>query len=273
MRLTTIRIDGGTTAARIEGDDLVRLPYPDLVALLGQPDWHVQARADGPRSAFVTEDLAPAVRPPKVICVGLNYRTHILEMGRDLPEYPTLFAKYPDALTGARDDLVIPKVSDQVDWEVELGVVIGTPARRVDEGDALDHVAGYTVVNDISMRDWQRRTSEFLQGKTFESSTPVGPVVVSPDELDHALDLALRCEVDGEVMQDARTSDLIFGTAALVSYISQFTTLQPGDLIATGTPGGVGAGRDPQVFLRAGQTVTTTIEGIGSCINQVVAEV
>jgi acylpyruvate hydrolase len=242
------------------------------VSLLQDPDWPAHAIADGPRSALGAADLAPLVRPQKVICVGLNYRSHIQEMGREPPPYPTLFAKFPDALTGPHDDLVLPSVSDQVDWEAELGVVIGKPARRVEIADALEHVAGYTVVNDISMRDWQRRTTEFLQGKTFEASTPVGPVLVTPDEIDHARDLRLRCEIDGEVMQEARTSDLIFDTAALVSYCSQCATLRPGDLISTGTPGGVGAGRDPQMFLRPGQTVTTTIEGIGSCVNRTVAE-
>jgi acylpyruvate hydrolase len=272
MQLTTLRIDGTTTAARVDGDDLVQLPHPDVLTLLQAPEWHTLGAADGPRSALADANFAPLVCPTKIICVGLNYRTHIVEMGRDLPEYPTLFAKYPDALTGAHDDLAIPTVSDMVDWEVELGVVIGTEARCVDESNALDYVAGYTVVNDVSMRDWQRRSTEFLQGKTFVASTPVGPVLVTPDEIDHARDLEVSCEVDGEVMQSARTSDLIFGTAALVSYCSQFTTLRPGDLISTGTPGGVGAGRKPAVYLKAGQTLTTTIEGIGSCVNRMVAE-
>jgi acylpyruvate hydrolase len=154
-----------------------------------------------------------------------------------------------------------------VDWEVELGIVIGHTARRVDEDEATRCIAGYTVVNDISMRDWQSRTLQWMQGKNFEASTPVGPVVVTGDEVGDAADLALTCVVDGETMQSSRTSDLLFGPAALVSYISRFTTLRPGDLIATGTPSGVGAGRNPKVWLRTGQTVETTIEGIGTLRN------
>ncbi len=275
MRLTTLRIDRGTAAGRIEGEEVVELPYPDLGALLAHADWRDRAGADGGhRAAFAGAALAPVVpHPPKIICVGLNYRGHILEMGRELPEHPTLFAKYGNALLGPHDDLVIPDVSDRVDWEVELGVVIGAPGRRLSPEDALGIIAGYTVVNDISMRDWQWRTGEWLQGKSFVASTPVGPVLVTPDEVDHGRDLALSCSVDGAVMQSSRTSDLLFSPAQIVAYVSQFTSLQTGDLIATGTPGGVGAGRDPQVFLRAGQVVRTTVEGIGSLVNACVRDV
>jgi len=194
-------------------------------------------------------------------------------MSRALPGYPTLFAKFASGLIGAHDDLVLPSVSNAVDWEVELGVVIGRQIRRATIEEARHAIAGFTVVNDISMRDWQRRTTQFLQGKAFDASTPVGPVLVTGDEIGDAADLEVRCEVDGVVMQRGRTSDLLFGPAAIVSYISQFATLCPGDLISTGTPGGVGAGRDPQVFLQPGQVLTTAIEGIGSCVNHCVAEV
>ncbi|MDQ6874764.1 MAG: fumarylacetoacetate hydrolase family protein [Actinomycetota bacterium] len=274
MRLTTVRTEAGTAAGRVEGDEIVELPYADVGALLAQADWAGRATAgDGRRHPLAGAALATLVpRPPKIICVGLNYRSHILEMGRELPEHPTLFAKYTNALLGPTDDLVIPAGSDQVDWEVELGVVLGAPGRRVSAEQALGIIAGYTVVNDISMRDWQWRTGQWLQGKTFEASTPVGPVLVTPDEVDHGRDLALTCSVDGVGMQSSRTSDLLFSPAQIVAYISQFTTLQPGDLIATGTPGGVGAGRDPQVFLHPGQVVTTTIEGIGSLENACVAD-
>jgi acylpyruvate hydrolase len=163
-------------------------------------------------------------------------------------------------------------VSAEVDWEVELGVVIGRPARSVDEAEAVACIAGYTVVNDISMRDWQWRTTQWDQGKNFEASTPVGPFLVTGDEIGDAADLALTCRVDGRTMQAARTGDLLFKPAALVAYISQFTTLRPGDLIATGTPGGVGAGRDPKVFLAPGQVLETAIEGIGVCRNLMVED-
>jgi acylpyruvate hydrolase len=274
MRLATIRRpDGTTVAARLDGEDLVLLPAPDVVALLADPGWRETAgSATGDRVALADADLAPAVRPQKVICVGLNYRSHIEEMGRGFPDHPTLFIKFPDTLTGPYDDLVIPRVSAEVDWEVELGVVIGRPARNVDEAGAAACIAGFTVVNDISMRDWQWRTTQWDQGKNFEASTPVGPFVVTGDEIGEAADLEVTTRVDGQTMQTGRTCDLLFGPAAIVSYASQFTTLRPGDLIATGTPGGVGAGRDPKVFLAPGQVLETAIEGIGACRNLLVED-
>lgn len=190
-------------------------------------------------------------------------------MGREVPAHPTFFAKFPNSLIGAHDPIQLPRVSTSVDWEVELGVVIGSPARHVSRDDALDHVAGYTVVNDISVRDYQRRTLQFLQGKTFEATTPVGPWLVTSDELPAGgAGLPVQCEVDGEVMQASTTSDLLFDVATLVSYFSEIATLEPGDLIATGTPDGVGAGRTPPVFLRDGQVVRTTIEGVGELVNR-----
>ncbi len=274
MRLATVRrSDGTTAAARLEGDELILLPYPDVVALLAEPEWQETAGAEsGERVALAGADLGPTVRPAKVICVGLNYRSHIEEMGRGFPDHPTLFSKFPDTLTGPYDDLVVPNNSGEVDWEVELGVVIGRPARRVDEADAAACIAGYTVVNDISMRDWQWRTTQWDQGKNFEASTPVGPFLVTGDEIGDAADLAVTCTVDGQTMQTGRTCDLLFNPAAIVSYASQFTTLRPGDLIATGTPGGVGAGRDPKVFLAPGQVLETAIEGIGACRNLMVED-
>jgi acylpyruvate hydrolase len=218
-------------------------------------------------------DFAPVVpRPGKIICVGLNYRAHILETGRDLPQYPTLFAKFADTLTGARDDLVLPSVSEKVDWEVELGVIIGRPVYRATAAEAEAAIAGYTVVNDVSMRDWQARTLQWLQGKMFERTTPAGPYLVTADEIGSAPDLEVRCEVDGVVMQQSRTSDLLFGVAEIVAYASQAVTLRPGDLIATGTPGGVGNARKPPVYLQPGNVLRTWIEGLGECVNQCVAE-
>jgi acylpyruvate hydrolase len=279
MRLATIRRpDGTTAAARLDGDELVMLPYPDVVAFLAEAGWREAADgADGERVPLAGADLAPTVRPTKVFCVGWNYRSHIEEMGREFPDHPTLFIKFPDTLTGPYDDLVVPKMSSAVDWEVELGVVIGVPARRVDEAEAAACIAGYTVVNDISMRDWQFRTPQWDQGKNFEASTPVGPFLVTGDELGDpdgkgTVDLEVTCRVDGQTMQSARTCDLLFNPAAIVSYASQFTTLRPGDLIATGTPAGVGAGRKPKVFLAPGQVMETAIEGIGACRNLMVED-
>jgi acylpyruvate hydrolase len=293
MRLATIRRpDGTTTAARVDGDGLVPLPAPDVGSLLARPDWRQVASAGAPGETrgsgaslreggapllLADADLAPPVRPNKVVCVGLNYRSHIEEMGGALPEHPTLFIKFADTVTGPYDDIVIPAVSSEVDWEVELGVVIGRAARNVDDAEAAACIAGFTVVNDISMRDWQWRTPQWDQGKNFEASTPVGPFVVTGDEIGDpegtgAVDVEVTCRVDGETMQIGRTSDLLFKPAAIVAYVSRFTTLRPGDLIATGTPSGVGAGRDPKVFLRPGQVLETSVEGIGTCRNLMVEE-
>ena len=275
MRLTTIRTGDGTRAARVDGDQLVELDAPDVGAVLAQGPVGRRgaAAARGPERDAATADYAPVVpAPSKIICLGLNYETHIREMGHDPPDVPTLFAKYTAALIGPHDPIVLPRASTSVDWEAELAFVIGTPVRHADERTARAAIAGYTICNDISMRDWQRRTPQWLQGKTFESSTPVGPVLVTPDEVDDARDLGVRCEVDGEVRQDARTSDLVFDPVAIVQYVSTILTLLPGDLISTGTPGGVGAGMSPPVFLRPGQVVRTVIDGIGALVNECVAE-
>jgi len=272
MRLATIRTEYGTTAARLDGDVLVPLEAADVGELLAAGGGGRPREGAAPVPA-AGADFAPVVpRPGKIICVGLNYRAHILETGRELPEYPTLFAKFADTLTGARDDLVLPSVSEKVDWEVELGVIIGRPVYRASVDEAEAGIAGYTVVNDVSMRDWQRRTLQWLQGKMFERSTPTGPYLVTADEVGTAPDLEVRCEVDDVVMQQSRTSDLLFGAAEIVAYASQAVTLRPGDLIATGTPGGVGNARKPPVYLRPGNVLRTWIEGLGECVNRCVAE-
>jgi acylpyruvate hydrolase len=275
VRLTTIRTADGTRAARVDGDRLVELPASDVGAVLAGGPTALRDAGDarGPERDASAADYAPVVPDPsKIICLGLNYERHIREMGHDPPDAPTLFAKYSAALLGPRDPIVLPAVSEQVDWEAELAFVIGTPVRHADERAARAAIAGYTICNDVSMRDWQHRTPQWLQGKTFESSTPVGPMLVTPDEVDDARDLRLRCEVDGELRQDARTSDLVLDPVAIVQYVSRILTLSPGDLISTGTPGGVGAGMDPPVFLRPGQVVRTVIDGIGELVNECVAE-
>lgn len=272
MRLATIRTgDGGTRAARVDGGALQPLDAVDAVSALASG----ALEPDGGAATMPLEDadLAPVVpRPPKIICLGLNYEGHIREMGHDLPAYPTCFAKYTIALIGPRDDIVLPKVSSQVDWEAELAVVIGRPARHVTEREAADAIAGYAIMNDVSVRDYQHRTPQWLQGKTFERSTPLGPVLVTGDEIDDARDLRIGCDVDGEVRQSARTSELVFTPPGVVAYLSGIMTLEPGDVISTGTTAGVGAGRDPQVFLEPGQVVRTWVEGIGELVNTCVAE-
>jgi acylpyruvate hydrolase len=266
VKLATIRTGDSTVAVRIDGQDVIELDAPDVGAVLRQDGWAERAAAGtGAPRALDDLDYAPLIpSPDKIICVGLNYRSHILEMGRELPEFPTLFAKYRGALVGARDDVILAGESDKVDWEAELAVIVGSRARRVTEVDAPAHIAGYAVLNDVSVRDWQNRTLEWLQGKTWEHSTPLGPHLVTADE-SPGPSREISCEVDGEQMQKADTADLLFGPAALVSFISTFITLEPGDVIATGTPGGVGAGRGE--FLKDGSVMVTRIEGLGECRN------
>jgi acylpyruvate hydrolase len=274
MRYATIRTGAGTTAARLDGDSLIPLDASDVGALLATGDPASVPVRDGSAPVPAAEaDFAPVVtNPSKIICVGLNYRTHIIETGRELPEYPTLFAKFTETLMGPNDDLVLPAVSEKVDWEVEVAVIIGTPVYRAGRDEALAAIGGYAASNDVSMRDWQRRTLQWLAGKMFEHSTPVGPYLVTPDEVDHAADLEVRCEVDGAVMQQARTSDLLFKPADVVAYASQAITLRPGDLLLTGTTGGVGDARKPPVYLKAGQVLHTYVEGVGEFVNHCVAE-
>ena len=275
MRLATVRTgDGTTSAGRLEEDGIVLLPFRDVGQLLATGgSWREEAARDGAREPLDGAPFSQLVEhPSKVMCVGLNYLLHIKEGGGQVPEYPSLFAKIPDALTGPLDDIVVPTASTSVDWEAELVIVIGRSVRHADEATAEDAIAGFTVGNDVSMRDWQRRTSQWLQGKTWESSSPVGPVLVTTDEVGGARpDLRITCRLDGEIMQDARTSDLLFDPVHVVSYISTFLTLRPGDLIFTGTPEGVGAARTPPVFIQPGQVVTTEIEGLGQMRNRFVA--
>jgi 2-keto-4-pentenoate hydratase/2-oxohepta-3-ene-1,7-dioic acid hydratase in catechol pathway len=279
MRLATIRTGGTTRAVKADGDMLVDLGAADLGEFLAHEDWAERAAAATAASGTytaATADFAPVVpRPSKVVCVGLNYRNHIQEMGRDLPEYPTLFAKFADALIGAREDIVRPPETDQFDWEAELAVVIGKRARRVRGRQAEVAIAGFAVLNDITCRDWQFRTREWLQGKIWDSTTPVGPYLVTPDELAGGVrpGLAITVTVDGETMQADTTADLLFDPVALVEYVSTITRLNPGDIIATGTPGGVGHARKPPRFLLGGETVIAEIEGLGRCENKVVKEI
>ncbi len=270
-----MRVENGTRMA-VDYETHYRLtPFSDLVAALRSFGGDVASLADIATEESVAKEDAtlaqPVITPDKIICLGLNFSDHVAEMARTGTGFPTLFAKFPSTLTGPYDDIVHTGVSEAMDWEVELAVVIGKPARSVAESSALDHVAGYTILNDVSMRDYQNRTSQFLQGKIFEATTPVGPHMVTRDEVDDGRDLSLTMELDGELMQNGKTTQMIFGIAETISYISRITTLLPGDLVSMGTPSGVGAGRKPPIFLKPGMVIKTSVEGIGSLENRIVA--
>ena len=223
------------------------------------------------RGAVLAEDRlvlgAPLHDPGRFIGIGLNYRSHAREIGQAVPPEPPLFAKWANAITGPRDDVVLPAYSQAVDYEVELGVVIGRRAAKVPASDALDHVFGYTVINDVSARDLQFRTGQWLAGKIADGFAPMGPAVVEKDDVG-PLDLTLETWVNGELRQQGRTSDMIYGVAALISYLSQLVTLEPGDVIATGTPAGVGMSLKPPRYLNAGDVVRMRIAGVGTIENR-----
>jgi acylpyruvate hydrolase len=275
MRVATLRTGGGTRAARVDDDYLVEIDGVDDVGqLLQDQGWRDRATAASGRTHRLdTADYAPLIpSPDKIICIGLNYRNHILEVGRELPKYPTLFAKYRGALIGAHDNVQMPpaSVSEQIDWEAELAVVIGRPARNVTAERAADVIAGYSVLNDVTVRDFQNHTLQWIAGKTFESSTPLGPWLVTPDDAAIAdkPGYDISCHVDGEEMQHSNTSDLLFDPCALIEYITTIITLLPGDVIATGTPGGIGHARQPPRYLHPGSKMVTRIEGVGELVNE-----
>jgi acylpyruvate hydrolase len=270
MKLATLRTAGGTRAIRVDGERYAELDAADVGELLTRDNWRAEAEAATADRPLAGADLAAVVpRPSKILCVGLNYRNHILEMGRELPKYPTLFAKFPEALIGPADPIALPAESGAVDWEAELAVVIGRTVRRAREVEAEGAIAGFSVLNDVTTRDWQYRSPEWLQGKTFEATTPFGPYLVTPDELrgGTAPALTLSCSVDGELVQKAGTDDLVFSPGELVRYASTILTLRPGDVIATGTPGGVGHARKPPRYLRDGARLVTEISGLGRLEN------
>jgi 2-keto-4-pentenoate hydratase/2-oxohepta-3-ene-1,7-dioic acid hydratase in catechol pathway len=217
-------------------------------------------------------DLGPAVPAPRrILCLGLNYREHALEGGRQVPSWPDAFVRGPDSVLAPYADLVKPALTDRFDYEGELGIVIGAGGRYIPADKALDAIAGFVVLNDASARDWQRAGSQWTAGKNFEGSMPIGPEVVTADEADVS-DAALTTVLNGQVMQSARTSQMIVDVPSAIEFFSSFTRLAPGDVIATGTPGGVGFARQPPVWLRPGDVVEITIEGIGAIRNRVVAE-
>lgn len=208
---------------------------------------------------------SPVARPGKIICIGLNFRDHAAESNMELPKEPVVFFKATSALAGPNDDVIIPRGSEKTDWEVELAVVIGKPALYVDEADAMDHVAGYVLHNDYSERAFQlERGGQWVKGKSCDTFAPLGPFVATPDELGDVHALRMWLTVNGETMQDGTSADMIFRIPAVISHLSQFMTLRPGDVISTGTPAGVGLGQKPPRYLKPGDEVELGIEGLGS---------
>ncbi|AUW59286.1 5-carboxymethyl-2-hydroxymuconate isomerase [Sphingobium sp. SCG-1] len=216
--------------------------------------------------------LVPVPDPGKILCVGLNYKTHIAETGRDAPTHPILFPRYPSSLVASGEDLVRPKVSTDFDYEGELAFVIGRGGRHIAAADALAHVAGFACLNDGSIRDWQRHTSQFLPGKTFWHSGSFGPWLVTPDETGDLASLTLTTRLNGEVMQQATLDDLLFGVPELIAYISTILPLESGDVVATGTTGGVGLFRKPPVWMTPGDKIEIEIERIGTLVNGITDE-
>jgi 2-keto-4-pentenoate hydratase/2-oxohepta-3-ene-1,7-dioic acid hydratase in catechol pathway len=260
MRLVTF--DGGF--GRVEGDVVIPMG-PDLVAYLATGE-----AADGTPVALAdVRLLAPVPRPGKVIGIGLNYRDHAAESGQPIPQAPILFPKFANSVIGPGAPIVIPPETEQPDYEAELGVVIGRTAHRVSEADALSFVAGYTCVNDVSARDLQFESSQWMLGKAIDTFLPCGPWLVTVDEIPDPQALAVRLTLNGEELQSSSTAQMVFGVAELVTSLSRTMTLEPGDLIATGTPPGVGFARKPPVWLRDGDVVSVEVERIGTLTNPV----
>jgi acylpyruvate hydrolase len=276
MRFASIEHDGTPLAVAIEDGRAIplrgvsELGLATPCSLLADPDRLDRAAALPLGGGVRYRPVIP--RPGKVVCVGLNYRSHVEETRRDLPDYPVLFTKFATTLTGPYDPVVCPPESSAIDYEGELVVVIGERARRVAPDRALEVVAGYAVANDVSMRDYQYKSHQWLQGKAWDASTPLGPELVTADEVPDPGALVLRTLVNGEIVQEAPTNLMIFDVATLVSVVCEFATLEPGDLILTGTPGGVGFRREPQLLLGDGDVVAVEVEGVGRIESRFVAE-
>jgi 2-keto-4-pentenoate hydratase/2-oxohepta-3-ene-1,7-dioic acid hydratase in catechol pathway len=219
-----------------------------------------------------TRLAAPVPRPPKIVCIGLNYRDHAAESNLPIPETPTVFAKFQTAVTGHRHPIVLPKNSAKPDYEAEFAVVIGQGGRHIPEERWREHVFGYTIANDVSARDFQMATTQWMIGKTFDTFAPIGPAIVTADEIEDPHNLDISLTLSGEVMQSSNTRHLIFGVPKLIAFLSSVFTLEPGDIISTGTPGGVGMARKPPRWLKPGDEVVVRVEGLGELVNPVVAE-
>jgi 2-keto-4-pentenoate hydratase/2-oxohepta-3-ene-1,7-dioic acid hydratase in catechol pathway len=279
MKLSSFQHHGRAGYGVVQGDHSLQPPadflarFPDLASVLragALPQLEQAVRSHGLRVPVANTRALPVLpNPGKIICVGLNYKSHVAETKRDDSKYPSLFVRFTDTLAAHGDTIGKPSFSDRFDWEGELAVVIGKAARNVAQADAFEHVAGYACFNDITVRDWQRHTHQWTPGKNFPGTGPLGPWLVTRDEVPDVGALTLETRVNGQVMQRAPVADLIFTIPVLIEYISRFTPLNPGDVIATGTPGGVGDRREPPVYLKAGDVTEVEITGLGILRNPI----
>jgi len=262
---------GYVDAAGATGDPrLSSLQYVLEAGLSAMDALRPLQEAEG-RSVSEAEFASAVPAPRRILCLGLNYGEHALEGGREIPTWPDAFVRGADSVLGPYADLVKPALTDRFDYEAELGIVIGAGGRYITAAKALDAIAGFVVVNDASARDWQRAATQWTAGKNFEGSMPIGPEVVTTDEVDVS-DLAISSKLNGQVMQSARTSQMLVDVPSAVEFFSSFTRLAPGDVIATGTPGGVGFARTPPVWMHPGDVIEVTVEGVGTIRNRLVAE-
>jgi 2-keto-4-pentenoate hydratase/2-oxohepta-3-ene-1,7-dioic acid hydratase in catechol pathway len=280
MKLATFHADGSERIGVVAGGGLIELTdlAPDMVALIaGWPELKdrvaKRVREDKPRYALKDVVLrAPVPRPRKIMAIGLNYADHIRESGAQTPERQIWFAKLGNAVNGPNDPIQVPRASKAIDWEAELVFVIGKRCRHVSKADAPGAIFGYACGNDVSVRDWQFHTPQWLVGKSFDTHAPIGPWIVTADEIGDPHALGIRCLVNGATRQDSNTSNLVFNCFDQVAYLSQAMTLEPGDMVFTGTPGGVGQSMKPPQFLKAGDTVRVEIDKIGAIEAKMIAE-
>ena len=287
MKLVTYQSDGQTQLGALVGEKVISLNKlfegngsscpADMISLLSEGSTGLERVAEALAAADTSGAIAleqvvllpPVPKPGKVIALGRNYAAHAAEGGSAPPDYPMIFHKTATSLLGAGGTIIIPPISDKIDYEAELAIIIGTECKAVSEEDALDYVAGYTIANDVSARDWQRRTTQFTAGKMLDTFGPLGPALVTKDEVPDPGNLWIRTTLNDNIMQDGHTSMMIFSVPFLISYISQISTLEVGDVIMTGTPEGVGYARKPPVWLKEGDVVTIEVEGLGALTNQV----
>jgi 2-keto-4-pentenoate hydratase/2-oxohepta-3-ene-1,7-dioic acid hydratase in catechol pathway len=275
MRFISFAHHGRRSWGRVSGDTVVDLgaEAADLKAAIAGGALAHFAGTGGPVLERSAVTLLPVITDPaKILCVGHNYETHRQETGRARVEHPSIFTRFADTLAGADDPIMCPAVSDNLDFEAELAVVIGKGGRAIDEAAAIDHVAGYACFNDASVRDWQWHTTQFTPGKNFPGTAPFGPELVTPDEIADLQAVTVASRLNGEVMQQGRVSDMLFPIPRIIAYVSAFTSLAPGDVIATGTPGGVGAKRQPPVWMKEGDTIEVAISGVGTLVSRIARE-